>query len=323
MYDDEDNDGKFPDESLVEVRYPRSKQEEQGDRERWPWLPGTIVEQCGPEEWYVCVEVRELAVLRNGRRAPRGTASRNLYYPCCFRDGSEIRPRTTPGSAASATRRGGGGPVTGDRVIRFTTAAVVCAVAAFAAVVSYSHIYGLGRLHGQDGTAARLLPLSVDGLILAASLVLLHEARNDRDAPGRSRRTTAGATATGLQNTTMSPVRICPSPAAVSAVRSPSRSRRRSGDRRSAARTATIPAPARSGGHPPGTAAALAAGGRRQAARHGTVQRHEGLRGRERLQQPLLLPGAPPGSTQPGHNTPPCRITNPAARNPSVTTHRN
>lgn len=39
MCDDEDNDGKFPDESLVEVRYPGSKQEEQGDRERWPWLP--------------------------------------------------------------------------------------------------------------------------------------------------------------------------------------------------------------------------------------------------------------------------------------------
>ena len=80
-----------------------------------------------------------------------------------------------------------GGPVTGDRVIRFTTAAVVCAVAAFAAVVSYSHIYGLGRAHGQDGTAARLLPLSVDGLILAASLVLLHEARNDCDAPTLAR----------------------------------------------------------------------------------------------------------------------------------------
>jgi hypothetical protein len=77
--------------------------------------------------------------------------------------------------------------VTGDRVIRFTTAAGVCAVAAFAAVVSYSHIYGLGREHGQDGTAARLLPLSVDGLILAASLVLLHEARNGREAPGLAR----------------------------------------------------------------------------------------------------------------------------------------
>ena len=60
-------------------------------------------------------------------------------------------------------------------------------MAAFAAVVSYSHIYGLGRAHGQDGTAARLLPLSVDGLILAALLVLLHEARNDRDAPRLAR----------------------------------------------------------------------------------------------------------------------------------------
>jgi DNA-binding transcriptional regulator YdaS (Cro superfamily) len=80
-----------------------------------------------------------------------------------------------------------GEPVSGDRVIRFATAAVVCAVAAFAAVVSYSHIYGLGRAHGQDGTAARLLPLSVDGLILAASLVLLHEARNGRDAPRLAR----------------------------------------------------------------------------------------------------------------------------------------
>ena len=77
--------------------------------------------------------------------------------------------------------------MTGDRVIRFATAAVVCAVAAFAAVVSYSHIYGLGRDHGQDGTAARLLPLSVDGLILAASLVLLHEARNGRQSPALAR----------------------------------------------------------------------------------------------------------------------------------------
>src|SRR5216684_4231265 len=77
--------------------------------------------------------------------------------------------------------------MTGDRLIRAATAAVVTAVAAFAAVVSYSHVFDLGRLHGQSGTAARLLPLSVDGLILAASLVLLHEARNGRDAPGLAR----------------------------------------------------------------------------------------------------------------------------------------
>jgi Protein of unknown function (DUF2637) len=77
--------------------------------------------------------------------------------------------------------------MSGDRAIRAATAAVVTAVAAFAAVVSFSHIYDLGRVHGQSGTAARLLPLAVDGLILAASLVLLHEARNGRPAPALAR----------------------------------------------------------------------------------------------------------------------------------------
>jgi hypothetical protein len=43
---DEDNDGRFPDDSLVEVRYPRNLQEEQGDRSAWPWLPGSILGQC-------------------------------------------------------------------------------------------------------------------------------------------------------------------------------------------------------------------------------------------------------------------------------------
>jgi hypothetical protein len=98
---DEDNDGRFPDDSPVEVRYPRSKQ---GDRSKWPWLPGSILEQCGPDEWHVCVEVRELAVLRDGRKAPRSTPSRRLYYPCCFRDSSEIRPR-----AAAALGQAGSG----------------------------------------------------------------------------------------------------------------------------------------------------------------------------------------------------------------------
>ncbi len=75
----------------------------------------------------------------------------------------------------------------GDRAIRATTALVVDAVAGFAAVVSYSHIYDLGVAHGQAGTAARLLPLSVDLLIVAASLVMLHEARAGRRAPALSR----------------------------------------------------------------------------------------------------------------------------------------
>lgn len=77
--------------------------------------------------------------------------------------------------------------MTGDKTIRVLTAAVVLAVAAFAAVVSYSHIYDLGRAHGQFGVAARLLPLSVDGLILAASLVALHAARQRRGVPPLAR----------------------------------------------------------------------------------------------------------------------------------------
>jgi hypothetical protein len=68
--------------------------------------------------------------------------------------------------------------VDGDTAIRVLAAAVVLAVAAFAAIVSYSHIFELGRSHGQDGTAARLLPLSVDGLIASASLAMLHARRN-------------------------------------------------------------------------------------------------------------------------------------------------
>ena len=91
---DEDNDGRFPDDSPVKVRYPRNKQEEQGDQSAWPWLPGSILEQCGPDEWHVCVHVRELAILSDGGPAPAGTAAGDLHYPCCFRDASEIRAAT-------------------------------------------------------------------------------------------------------------------------------------------------------------------------------------------------------------------------------------
>ncbi len=94
---DEDNDGRFPDDSLVEVRYPRDLQEELGDRAGWPWLPGSILSQCGPDEWHVCVEACELATLDDGSPAPGGTADRELLYPCCFRDASEIR-RVTDGT---------------------------------------------------------------------------------------------------------------------------------------------------------------------------------------------------------------------------------
>jgi hypothetical protein len=91
---DDGDDGRFPDDSLVEVRYPRTRPEEQGDRAKWPWLPGSILSQCGPDEWHVCVEARELATLEDGSPAPAGTADEDLFFPCCFRDASEIRRAT-------------------------------------------------------------------------------------------------------------------------------------------------------------------------------------------------------------------------------------
>ena len=65
--------------------------------------------------------------------------------------------------------------------------AVVAAVGAFAFIVSYSHIYDLGRAHAQAGTAARLLPLSVDGLIVAATLVLFIQGEYGRARDWRAR----------------------------------------------------------------------------------------------------------------------------------------
>ncbi len=49
----------------------------------------------------------------------------------------------------------------------------VAAVAAIAGVVSYSHIAALGLRTGQSYADAHLLPLAVDGLIVAGSVILL------------------------------------------------------------------------------------------------------------------------------------------------------
>jgi len=61
------------------------------------------------------------------------------------------------------------------------------AVAAFAFIQSYTHIYDLGREHAQSGAAGRLLPLSVDLLIVAASLVLFRQSRQAQRPEGLAR----------------------------------------------------------------------------------------------------------------------------------------
>jgi len=67
-------------------------------------------------------------------------------------------------------------------VITWAMAATVALVAVDAAIVSYSHIYGLATGQwgsgAETGVQARLLPLSIDGVIAEASLVKLYAARH-------------------------------------------------------------------------------------------------------------------------------------------------
>ena len=71
-----------------------------------------------------------------------------------------------------------------DRLIRITTALAVVAVAVVAAIISYQHAYELVRSHGESGMTARLLPFTVDGLIWAASMVVLDASRRNQPVPG-------------------------------------------------------------------------------------------------------------------------------------------
>ncbi|MEU9844826.1 DUF2637 domain-containing protein [Actinomadura sp. NPDC048032] len=70
-----------------------------------------------------------------------------------------------------------------DRLIRITTALAVVAVATVAAVISYRHAYELVHSHGESGPTARLVPFTVDGLIWAASMVILDASRRKHPAP--------------------------------------------------------------------------------------------------------------------------------------------
>ena len=70
-----------------------------------------------------------------------------------------------------------------DQLIRITTALAVIAVAVVAAVISYQHAFELVRSHGESGVTARLLPFTVDGLIWAASMVVVDASRRGQPVP--------------------------------------------------------------------------------------------------------------------------------------------
>jgi hypothetical protein len=69
----------------------------------------------------------------------------------------------------------------------WSTAAAVIGVAAVAAVVSYEHAYALVHAHGETGWTAHLIPLTVDGLIWASSMVMLDSVRRDVPVPSLAR----------------------------------------------------------------------------------------------------------------------------------------
>ena len=82
---------EFPEDTWVEVRYPLTPEQEHGDREAWPWLPGWVVTECGPDEWQVCVQAPELATEYEGEEV----------FPVCFRDSSELRAPVAESEAGS------------------------------------------------------------------------------------------------------------------------------------------------------------------------------------------------------------------------------
>jgi hypothetical protein len=73
--------------------------------------------------------------------------------------------------------------MTASQAAKAAAATVDLTVAVFAGIVSYSHIYDLARAHGQTGAALRLLPLSVDLLIMAGSIIVMHEGTARPESP--------------------------------------------------------------------------------------------------------------------------------------------
>ncbi|MFI0482216.1 DUF2637 domain-containing protein [Actinomadura sp. 9N215] len=70
-----------------------------------------------------------------------------------------------------------------DRFIRASTAAVVVGIGGIAAYISYQHALDVATAHGEAGATGRLVPLTIDGLVYVASMVLLDSARRRVPAP--------------------------------------------------------------------------------------------------------------------------------------------
>lgn len=67
-----------------------------------------------------------------------------------------------------------------DKWVSRAASATVAALAGLAGALSYSHMQQLAQEHGQAGWHGHVFPLSVDGLEIVASLVLLADHRSGR-----------------------------------------------------------------------------------------------------------------------------------------------
>jgi hypothetical protein len=78
-------------------------------------------------------------------------------------------------------------------MVRIAATVVISAIAAF---VSYTHMTGVAARYGETGTTAYLLPISVDGLIVVASICLVEIAARLRTTTT----TTTSASAAEVSN---------------------------------------------------------------------------------------------------------------------------
>jgi hypothetical protein len=74
------NDGRYPDDTPVWTPYPLP--DSPTAYEDWPWLQGTVLGQCGPDEWHIRIDAPELIEHGDGYD----------WSPACFRNSCELRP---------------------------------------------------------------------------------------------------------------------------------------------------------------------------------------------------------------------------------------
>ncbi|MEU2634025.1 DUF2637 domain-containing protein [Micromonospora fulviviridis] len=88
-------------------------------------------------------------------------------------------------------------PPPGRKWLRRVQVVATVIVAGVAALASYRHMKGLALEYGEDGLTASTLPLSVDGLVVVASigLVVLSQQRREADAAERAAALAAAAAA--------------------------------------------------------------------------------------------------------------------------------